>query len=93
MSQIKKSPVGGGGGDKTWTPGPWTPSLDRVHGPPPWTGSVDPHFLIFFYFSVSFLVFCFLLFVFFYFLFLTEKKNRKLEGKRNKIKAHKAKSQ
>ena len=22
------------GEDKTWTPGPWTPSLDRVHGPP-----------------------------------------------------------
>ena len=20
---------------KTWTPGPWTPSVDRVHGPGP----------------------------------------------------------
>ena len=20
---------------KTWTPGPWTPSMDRVHGPGP----------------------------------------------------------
>jgi hypothetical protein len=30
---------------KTWTPGPWTPCLDRVHGPPPWTGSTDPRFL------------------------------------------------
>jgi hypothetical protein len=27
---------------KTWTPGPWTPCLDRVHGPPLWTGSMDP---------------------------------------------------
>ena len=42
---------------KTWTPGPWTPSVDRVHGPGPskygpgpctplsWTGSMDPLFL------------------------------------------------
>ena len=22
---------------KTWTPGPWTPSVDRVHGPPIFT--------------------------------------------------------
>ena len=22
------------GEDKTWTRGPWTPTLDRVHGPP-----------------------------------------------------------
>ena len=21
------------GEDKTWTPGPWTPNLDQVHGP------------------------------------------------------------
>ena len=61
------------GEDKTWTPGPWTPSLDRVHGPPSWTRSMDPHFLFFFHFSVSFPVFCFLLFVFFIF-FLTKKK-------------------
>ena len=39
---------------KTWTPGPWTPSVDRVHGlgfikiwtgsmdPLSWTGSMDP---------------------------------------------------
>ena len=33
---------------KTWTPGPWTPSVDPVHGPGPskygpgpWTGSMD----------------------------------------------------
>ena len=30
------------GEDKTWTRGPWTPSLDRVHGPLSWTGSMDP---------------------------------------------------
>ena len=42
---------------KTWTPGPWTPSVDWVHGPGPskygpgpwtpfsWTGSMDPLFL------------------------------------------------
>ena len=24
-----------GGKYKTWTPGPWTPSVDRVHGPGP----------------------------------------------------------
>ena len=29
------------GEDKTWTPGPWTTSLDWVHGPPLWTGSMD----------------------------------------------------
>ena len=34
------------GEDKTWTPGPWTTSLDRVHGPPLWTGSIDPLFFI-----------------------------------------------
>jgi hypothetical protein len=27
---------------KTWTPGPWTPCLDWVHGPPLWTGAMDP---------------------------------------------------
>ena len=27
---------------KTWTPGPWTPFLDRVHEPLSWTGSMDP---------------------------------------------------
>ena len=26
---------------KTWTPGPCTPSVDRVHGPGPWTRSMD----------------------------------------------------
>ena len=26
---------------KTWTPGPWTPSVDRVHGPGPWTTFMD----------------------------------------------------
>ena len=33
---------------KTWTPGPWTPSMDRVHGrgpskygPGPWTPFMD----------------------------------------------------
>ena len=38
---------------KTWTPGPWTPSMDRVHqnmdrvhGPLSWTGSMDPLFLL-----------------------------------------------
>ena len=31
------------GEDKTWTRGPWTPTLDRVHGPLSWTGSMD-HF-------------------------------------------------
>ena len=36
---------------KTWTPGPWTPSVDRVkYGPGPWTlswtGSMDPLFLL-----------------------------------------------
>ena len=30
------------GEDKTWTRGPWTPTLDRVHGPLSWTGSMDP---------------------------------------------------
>ena len=30
------------GEDKTWTTGPWTPTLDRVHGPLSWTGSMDP---------------------------------------------------
>ena len=30
------------GEDKTWTRGPWTPSLHRVHGPLSWTGSMDP---------------------------------------------------
>ena len=62
------------GEDKTWTPGPWTPSLDRVHGPPSWTRSMDPLHgpgpwtpIFFYYFSVSFPVFCFLLFVFFIF--------------------------
>ena len=37
-----------GGKYKTWTPGPWTPSVDPVHGPGPskygpgpWTGSMD----------------------------------------------------
>ena len=30
------------GEDKTWTRGPWTPSLDRVHGPLSWTRSMDP---------------------------------------------------
>ena len=30
------------GEDKTWTRSPWTPSLDRVHGPLSWTGSMDP---------------------------------------------------
>ena len=24
----------------TWTPGPWTPSMDRVHGPLSWTRSM-----------------------------------------------------
>ena len=43
------------GEDKTWTPGPWTPSLDRVHGPPSWTGSMDPHFFIYFFFLFHFL--------------------------------------
>ena len=32
----------GKGEDKTWTRGPWTPTLDRVHGPLSWTGSMDP---------------------------------------------------
>jgi hypothetical protein len=38
---------------KTWTPGPWTPCLDRVHGPlygpGPWTpsmGCIVPNFNI-----------------------------------------------
>ena len=30
------------GEEKTWTRGPWTPALDRVHGPLSWTGSMDP---------------------------------------------------
>ena len=30
------------GEDKTWTSGPWTPTLDRVHGLLSWTGSMDP---------------------------------------------------
>ena len=30
------------GEDKTWTRGPWTPTLDRIHGPLSWTGSMDP---------------------------------------------------
>ena len=30
------------GEDETWTTGPWTPTLDRVHGPLSWTGSMDP---------------------------------------------------
>ena len=30
------------GEDKTWAPGPWTPTLDPVHGPLSWTGSMDP---------------------------------------------------
>ena len=30
------------GEDKTWTRGPWTSSLDRVHGPLSWTRSMDP---------------------------------------------------
>ena len=30
------------GEDKTWTRGPWTPTLDRVHGLLSWTGSMDP---------------------------------------------------
>ena len=34
------------GEDKTWTRGPWTPTLDRVHGPLSWTGSMDSFFLI-----------------------------------------------
>ena len=29
------------GEDKTWTPGPWTPTSDPVHGPLSWTGSID----------------------------------------------------
>ena len=39
---------GTGGKYKTWTPGPWTPSVDRVHGPGPskygpgpWTPFMD----------------------------------------------------
>ena len=85
------------GEDKTWTPGPWTPSLDRVHGPPSWTRSMDPlhgpgpwtpFFLLFFCFISCFLFSSICLFYF----FLTKKKKRKLEEKRNKIKAHKAKS-
>ena len=27
---------------KTWTPGPWTPSMDRVHGPGPWKYGPGP---------------------------------------------------
>ena len=39
------------GEDKTWTRGPWTPSLDRVHGPCSWTGSMNPlSWTVFFYF-------------------------------------------
>ena len=34
------------GEDKTWSPGPWTTSLDRVHGLPLWTASMDPLFFI-----------------------------------------------
>ena len=30
------------GEDKTWTKGPWTPTLNRVHGPLSWTGSINP---------------------------------------------------
>ena len=30
------------GEDKTWTRGPWTPTLDRVYGLLSWTGSMDP---------------------------------------------------
>ena len=30
--------------DHLFGPGPWTPYLDRVHGPPIWTGSMDPLF-------------------------------------------------
>ena len=30
------------GEDKTWTRGPWTPTLDQVHRPLSWTGSMDP---------------------------------------------------
>ena len=30
------------GEDKTWTRGPWTATLDRVHGLLSWTGSMDP---------------------------------------------------
>ena len=59
--------------DPLFGPGPWTPFMDRVHGPPSWTGSMDPHFFIYFFFSVSFFVFCFLLFVVFIIFFV--KKN------------------
>ena len=31
---------------KIWTPGPWTTSMDRVHGPLSLTGSMDPLFLL-----------------------------------------------
>ena len=31
-----------GGENKTWTRGPWTRTLDRVHRPLSWTGSMDP---------------------------------------------------
>ena len=27
---------------RLWTRGPWTPTLDRVHGPLSWTGSMHP---------------------------------------------------
>ena len=30
------------GEDKTWTRGPWTPTLDQFHGPLSWTRSMDP---------------------------------------------------
>ena len=32
------------GEDKTWTRGPWTPTLDQVHGPLSWPGSMDSFF-------------------------------------------------
>ena len=48
------------GEDKIWTPGPWTPSLDRIHGPP---------IYLFIYF-ILFLIFIFH-FLFFFFFYLS----------------------
>ena len=36
------------GEDKTWTRGPWTPSLDQVHGPPV-MDQVHGQFFLYFY--------------------------------------------
>ena len=51
--------------DPLFGPGPWTPFIDRVHGPPIFL------FILFFYFYFSFLVF----FFFYLSIFITKKVN------------------